>query len=73
MRHGIHRTACQVTESFLFLFHTCILHLKWQVHTTEHRQAQNKSGTAVKQKQLNREKCIDLLDTYFVQHCAVLI
>lgn len=48
-------------------------HLRWQVHTTKQHQAQIKNGTAVKQRRVNREKPIDLLDTHFVQHCAALI
>lgn len=47
--------------------------LKWHTHTTKQHQAQNKSGTAVKQRLVTCEKPIDLLDTHFVPHCAVLI
>lgn len=68
---GLHGTSCHGKLAPCSV-HTHS-HLQWHMHTTKQDQAQNKNGTAVKHRLVNCEKPIDLLDTHFVQHCAVLI
>jgi len=71
---GLQRASCQVTESARSLLSACTLTSRMaSPRATKQHQAQNGNGTTVKQRRVNREKPIDLLDTHFVQHCAVLI